>query len=109
MPAARPEPIRAARTAGHRGPRWAIPLRLIAPFAPLGERVGQRPQPLRLVGASYLDLFTGPNREAVEAADQMHEEIDIVMRRRDASVTPPTESGNSPETTLVCANSAWLP
>jgi dihydroflavonol-4-reductase len=32
---------RAARTAGHRGPRWAIPLRLIAPFAPLGERVGR--------------------------------------------------------------------
>jgi dihydroflavonol-4-reductase len=32
---------RAARTTGHRGPRWAIPLRLVSPFAPLGERVGR--------------------------------------------------------------------
>jgi dihydroflavonol-4-reductase len=40
---------RAARTTGHRGPRWAIPLRLVAPIAPLGERVG------RIFGS---DVFT---------------------------------------------------
>jgi len=32
---------RAARTTGHRGPRFAIPLRFVAPFAPFGERVGR--------------------------------------------------------------------
>jgi dihydroflavonol-4-reductase len=40
---------RAAQAAGRRGPRWPVPLRFVAPFAPLGERVG------RMFGS---DVFT---------------------------------------------------
>ena len=62
---------RATRTAGHRGPRWAIPLRLVAPFAPLGERVGRMFGSDSFTKASVSTLAEDPIVDVSKAAREL--------------------------------------
>jgi dihydroflavonol-4-reductase len=62
---------RAAQTTGHRGPRWAIPLRLIAPFAPLGERVGRIFGSDAFTKASVSTLAENPVVDVSKAAREL--------------------------------------
>jgi dihydroflavonol-4-reductase len=62
---------RAARTTGHRGPRWAIPLRLVAPFAPLSERVGRMFGSDAFTKASVSTLAEDPVVDVSKAAREL--------------------------------------
>ena len=62
---------RAARTTGHRGPRWAIPLRLVAPLAPLGERVGRIFGSDAFTKASMSTLAENPVVDVSKAAREL--------------------------------------
>jgi dihydroflavonol-4-reductase len=62
---------RAARATGHRGPRWAIPLRLVAPFAPLSERVGRMFGSDAFTKASVSTLAENPVVDVSKAAREL--------------------------------------
>lgn len=62
---------RAARTTGHRGPCWALPLRLVAPFAPLSERVGRIFGSDAFTKASVSTLAENPVVDVSKAAREL--------------------------------------
>jgi dihydroflavonol-4-reductase len=62
---------RAARAAGRRGPRLAMPLRLVAPFAPLSERIGRMFGSDVLTKASVSALAENPLVDGSKAAREL--------------------------------------
>ncbi len=62
---------RTARTTGHRGPRWALPLRLVAPFTPLSERVGRIFGSDAFTKASVSTLAENPVVDVSKAAREL--------------------------------------
>ena len=62
---------RAARAGGHRGPRFALPLGLLTPLAPLGERVGRRFGSDAITKASVSTLVENPVVDGSKAAREL--------------------------------------